>query len=60
MRRSDPDVHQSQLIEKIIRFMEIDSRNPLDNAQKAVISRGLCYGFSVVYAYMAATNELEW
>ncbi len=56
MRRSDPDVHQSQLIEKIIRFMEIDSRNPLDNAQKAVISRGLCYGFSVVYANLAATN----
>lgn len=53
-------VNQGKLIEKIIRFIEIDSKKTLSDAKKEGYRLGLCRGFSIVHAYMAAVNGLAW
>lgn len=51
-------VRQNAVIPKIIAYLEL--QGPLSEERINAIKGGLCYGFSVVHAYMAAEVALPW
>lgn len=59
MRNTD-DISQRNLIKKIIAYLDIVGDQPLSVERKNLLSFGLCFGFSVVHAYMAAKSLAGW
>ncbi|OGO90275.1 MAG: hypothetical protein A3F41_07350 [Coxiella sp. RIFCSPHIGHO2_12_FULL_44_14] len=48
--------NQSEVINKLFQFAQHIGGRP----EQEVFFRGLCHGFSIVYGYMAATDNLPW
>lgn len=48
-----PNIDQNKLIDQINIYRQMDGGNALS-------SEGFCHGFSIVHAYMAATDKLDW
>src|SRR3990167_9353208 len=55
-----PALGQVTLIEKMIKFIEIDRCEEISEKEKADLREGLCFGFSVVYSYINSVEKLSW
>ena len=53
------DISQNKITKAIIAYLEIVG-NPLSPERKSSLEEGLCFGFSVVHAYMAAKGRSVW
>jgi hypothetical protein len=61
LTHSDPtQIPQDQLIQKFIRYIEIKKRTPYSDKAKQIAGNGLCFGFSIAHAYMAAKGHVDW
>ena len=56
---STHNISQNKITKAIIAYLEIVG-NPLSPERKSSLEKGLCFGFSVVHAYMAAKGRSVW
>lgn len=54
------DVNQTKLMDQFIKYMEFDRGENFSDEEKKNLTRGLCFGLSVIHSYMATTQKLKW
>src|SRR3990167_6807857 len=57
---STHDISQYKITKAIIAYLKIVGNQPLSPERKSSLEKGLCFGFSVVHAYMAAKGRSVW
>ncbi|MBV53567.1 MAG: hypothetical protein CL816_05835 [Coxiellaceae bacterium] len=59
---AQPNIDQAHLNQKIIQFMMLESSScgEIASPVKEKISRGCCYGYALVFAYMHAVGKAQW
>jgi len=54
------NLSQAHLLRQLIRYREITQKAKIPSEEKEDLLAGACYGFSVVYSYMASTGYHDW